>query len=117
MKYNLKHFPNLMKEQQKLSLNIDNLLHKNNELYLSLTSDLNKDFTSNEIQNIVHEIVIFTQEKLLSLEVGEGYWDMVIESYSNDLAKEITDKKYGAGASNYIANSFQYYFHKELIQN
>lgn len=117
MKYNLKHFPNLMKEQQKLSLNIDNLLHKNNELYLSLTSDLNKDFTSNEIQNIVHEIVIFTQEKLLSLEVGEGYWDMVIESYSNDLAKEITDKKYGTGASNYIANSFQYYFHKELLQN
>ena len=41
--------------------------------------------------------------------LGKNYWDTIIETYSNDYIKTITDTKYGAGASDYIVKAFRYY--------
>ncbi len=111
MKYNLEHFSDLMEQSKELAKNKDEILQKSNDLYVSLTSDLTKDAASREIQDIVHEIVELSSENNLGIDMGDGFWDMVIESYSNDTIREITDKKYGAGASDYIIKAFQYYFH------
>jgi len=111
MKYNLEHFSDLMEQSKELAKNKDEILQKSNDLYVKLTSDSIKDATSREIQDIVHEIVELSSENNLGIDMGDGFWDMVIESYSNDTIREITDKKYGAGASDYIIKAFQYYFH------
>ena len=112
MKYNLEHFSEIMDQQQALGEMKEELLQKNQELYASLTSDMDKDVASEEIQNIVHEIVTFTQESLLTSNVGDGYWDIIIQSYRNDISKAVTDTKYGEGAADYIVKALQYYFHK-----
>lgn len=117
MKYNLEHFSELMEQSKALSENKDEILQKSNDLYIKLTSDMAKDVTSEEIQDIVHEIVEFTNGNNLGTDMGEGYWDIIIETYSKDLTKGITDTKYGAGASSYIASALQYYFHKQLLQD
>ncbi|MGL6221810.1 MAG: MerR family transcriptional regulator [Lacrimispora sphenoides] len=111
MKYNLEHFSDLMEQSKELSKNKDEILQKSNDLYVKLTSDLTKDDASREIQDIVHEIVELSNENNLGIDMGDGFWDMVIESYSHDTIREITDKKYGAGASDYIMKALQYYFH------
>ncbi|SEU06000.1 DNA-binding transcriptional regulator, MerR family [Lacrimispora sphenoides] len=111
MKYNLEHFTDLMEQSKELAKNKDEILQKSNDLYVKLTSDLTKDAASREIQDIVHEIVELSNENNLGIDMGDGFWDMVIESYSHDTIREITDKKYGAGASDYIMKALQYYFH------
>ena len=111
MKYNLEHFSDLMEQSKELAKNKDELLQTSNDLYMNLTSDLTKDAASREIQDTVHEIVEFSSENNLGIDMGDGFWDMVIESYSHDTIREITDKKYGAGASEYIMKALQYYFH------
>jgi DNA-binding transcriptional MerR regulator len=111
MKYNLEHFSDLMEQSKELAKNKDEILQKSNDLYMKLTSDLTKDTASKEIQDTVSEIVELSSENNLGIDMGDGFWDMVIESYSHDTIREITDKKYGAGASDYIAKALQYYFH------
>jgi len=111
MKYNLEHFSDLMEQSKELSKNKEEILQKSNDLYMNLTSDLTKDAASREIQDTVHEIVELSSENNLGIDMGDGFWDMVIESYSHDAVREITDKKFGAGASDYIMKAFQYYFH------
>ncbi len=111
MKYNLEHFSDLMEQSKELAKNKDEILQKSNDLYMKLTSDLTKDTASKEIQDTVREIVELSSENNLGIDMGDGFWDMVIESYSHDTIREITDKKYGAGASDYIAKALQYYFH------
>ncbi|WP_313180701.1 MerR family transcriptional regulator [Lacrimispora sp.] len=116
MKYNLEHFSDLMEQSKELAKNKDEILQKGNDLYVSLTFDLTKDAASREIQDIVHEIVELSSENNLGIDMGDGFWDMVIESYSHDTIREITDKKYGAGASDYIIQAFQYYFHDKTLK-
>lgn len=114
MKHNLEHFSEIMEKQQ---INNQDLIQQSDTLYLKLTSDMQRDIRSEEIQSIVKEIVLFTQETTSSISMGERFWDTVIESYSNDLVKAVNDKKYGTGASEYIAKAFQYYFLNNTLEN
>lgn len=114
MKYNLEHFSEIMEKQQ---INNQELIQKSDALYSRLTSDLKKDVRSEEIQAIVKEIILFTQETTYSQSMGADFWSMVIESYSNDLVKTVNNKKYGAGASEYIAEAFRYYFQNHTEEN
>ena len=59
MKYNLEHFSEIMENEQ---INNQDLIQKSDALYSRLTSDRNKDVAPEEIQAIVKEIVLFTQE-------------------------------------------------------
>lgn len=112
MKYNLEHFSELMEQSKAIVENKDAILQKSDDLYLKLTSDMTRDTSSEEIQNIVQQLVEFSREANLQVDMGEGFWDIVIEGYSDDKVRRITDEKYGVGASGYIANALQYYFHK-----
>lgn len=112
MKQNLARFSELMAHAKELAENKDALLEKNNRLQASLTADLTRDVSSPEVQDIVRQIVEFTRETSGGMEMGSGYWDIVVESFSNEKLRDINDKKYGPGASDYAARAIHYYFHK-----
>lgn len=109
MKYNLEHFSELMEQSNAIIENKDEIMKKSDELYLKLTSDMTRDVSSNEIQDIVHEIIEFSNKNNLGIDMGEGFWDMVIEGYSHDTIRAFNDEKYGTGASDYIAGALQYH--------
>lgn len=98
MKYNLEHFSEIM-----LKSRIDQ------ELYKKLTADLTKDVKSEEIQSIVHEIVNFSERDLLNGEADKYFWDKVIEGYSRDEIKDATEKLYGEGSAEFIAEALREY--------
>ncbi|WP_419025422.1 MerR family transcriptional regulator [Emergencia sp.] len=112
MKDNLAHFSELMEQADTMRENIDELMKKNNELYAQLTDDMSRDASSPAVQGILAEIIEFSQQSLMNREMGDGYWDMIIESYENETNKGIVDQKYGAGASDYIAKALRCYFHR-----
>lgn len=114
MKYNMEHFSEIMENHQ---INNQDLLQKSNTLYSRLTSDMKKDIQSEEIQSIVKEIIHFIQETTSNKDIGADFWNMMIETYSNDLIKSVNDKKYGDGASKYIAKAFRYYFENNVFEN
>ena len=91
---------------------IDTLMKKNDDLHVRLTADMDREVSSPEVQRALQEIIELSQDSLMGMAVGDGYWNMVIESYENEINKAITDQKYGEGASDYIADALRYYFHK-----
>lgn len=109
MKYNLEHFSENMEEN--LSGETGEILQRNNELYTELTAHIEKDVSSPEVLRIVHDIITYARENMHTQEVGEDYWDMIIDVYSRDFVKAVTDEKYGPGAAEYIAKALHYYFH------
>ena len=107
MKYNLEHFPEIM--EQQMTEDVKEMVKQNDELYTRLTADMARDINSDEIQHIVHEINMFMRRHLSGNLVGNKYWTAVINSYSSDYGKAITNTKYGIGASDYIVKAFQFY--------
>lgn len=115
MKYNLEHFQELMEQIEEIGEQKDDILKKNDYLYLRLTSDLTRDTTSKEIQDIIQEMMDLTEETSIGIDMGTGYWDMVIESYAGETGRKVMDEKYGAGASEFIAKALHYYIHKQEL--
>ncbi|MFR1725406.1 MerR family transcriptional regulator [Emergencia timonensis] len=112
MKNNLAHFSELMEQADGMRESIDTLMKKNDDLHVCLTADMDREVSSPEVQRALQEIIELSQDSLMGMAVGDGYWNMVIESYENEINKAITDQKYGEGASDYIADALRYYFHK-----
>ena len=112
MKNNLAHFSELMEQADGMRERIDTLMKKNDDLHVRLTADMDREVSSPEVQRALQEIIELSQDSLMGMAVGDGYWNMVIESYENEINKAITDQKYGEGASDYIADALRYYFHK-----
>ena len=56
MKYNLKHFSELMEQADALAKNKDELHKESDDLQFRPTSDLTRSPSSEEVQEIVHEI-------------------------------------------------------------
>lgn len=112
MKENLSHFSENM-EKLQTSTERNNYLERNKELNAQLVADLTKDVASREIQDIVHELVMMSDDVTSGLNMGENYWNMVIDGYlHNTTLIETTDRLYGTGASEFMGNAFQYYFKK-----
>lgn len=107
MKYNLEHFSEIM--EKRLSEVPKELASKSDDLYQRLTSDRKKDISSDEVQQIVHEIMMFMRENATPDLIGPDYWHMIIDTYSNEYVRAVNDTKYGEGASDYIASAFRYY--------
>lgn len=114
MKYQLEHFSELMEKSQMFAEKKEELIERNNDLYARLTSDMTRDTASKEIQDIVKEIMDYFEETSMGLDMGEGYWDIVIESYSHDAVKRYYDEKYGKGAAAYIADALKAYLHGKI---
>lgn len=107
MKYNLEHFSEIM--ETSLPEEAREIARHSDMLYGKLTADLSEDVSSPKIQSIVHELLQFIQKNSTSVSLGKPYMDMLINAYSNDYIKGITDSKYGNGASDYIVEAFLYY--------
>lgn len=110
MKYNLEHFSELMKTQ--LPEEDKKIARQSDMLYGQLTADLSEDVSSPKIQSIVHSIDLLIRENGGSVSLGKPYIHVLIDAYSSDYIKNVTDKKYKKGASDYIVKAFRYYAEK-----
>lgn len=115
MKYNLEHFQELMEQIEDIGGQKDDILKKNDDLHVKLTSDMTKDPTSEEIQDIMHELMELSEEMSIDVDMGEGYWDMVIDIYTGETGRKVMDEKYGEGASEFMAMALHYYIHKQEL--
>ena len=107
MKYNLEHFSEIMETQ--LPEEAKEAGQQSDLLYTKLTADLTKDVASPEIQSIVHSLMLLIQENSGAVSLDTPYIHVLIDTYSSDYIKKITDTKYGEGASDYIVRAFRYY--------
>ncbi|WP_204600377.1 MerR family transcriptional regulator [Clostridium pascui] len=85
---------------------------KINTLYEKLTSDLTKDTSSREIQQIIQEIADSTKKinEALKVDAGDNYWEYMADFYlSRPAYIEVIDKKYGSGASKFIGEALKFY--------
>ncbi|MPN01110.1 HTH-type transcriptional activator mta [bioreactor metagenome] len=112
MKKNLDNLPSIMDGFQTIKDNADVYLAQTNQLTERLISDLSKDPSSTEIQEIVKEMDGMVKEhyKILKMDMGENYWGLMAEFY---LTKPefitINDKKHGKGASKLIGEALKFY--------
>lgn len=65
--------------------------------------------SSLQIQEIVSEILEFIKKYSSSVTLAKPLINVLFDSYSSDYVKNITDTKYGNGASDYIVKAFRYY--------
>lgn len=110
MKYNMEHFDEIMERVDKVTEQKESIMNKSDALYHALTEDKTRDVSSAEIQEIIEQIIEMTRENTAGVDMGEGFWDMVIESYADDTVKKFNDERYGEGASEYIAKALKCYF-------
>ena len=90
MKYNLEHFSELMKTQ--LPEEAKKIARQSDMLYGQLTADLSEDVSSPKIQSIVHSIDLLIRENGGSVSLGKPYIHVLIDAYSSDYIKNVTDK-------------------------
>lgn len=107
MKYNLEHISETMDRWQS---QIREEM-KQNDLFLKLASNKEKEASSFEVQHIVREIIDFAQKNAPSELFGNqnDYCNMIIDLYSNDYLKAVQDTEYGAGPCDYIVSALQCY--------
>jgi len=87
-------------------------LPKMNTLYEKLTSDLSKDPSSKEIQQIVEKIAAITKKshESLKVDVGDNYWGYMADLYlSNPTYIKVIDKQYGNDASKFMGEALKIY--------
>lgn len=109
MRYNLEHFSEVM--EQAYSQIPEEM--KRDDSFSKLASNKDKDVSSNEMQNLVRQIITFAQGNVSSELLGNdtSYCNTIIETYSNEYLKTMFDTKQGEGASDYVVKAFRYYLH------
>jgi Predicted transcriptional regulators len=110
MKNNLDHLPSIMEGFQTIKENADVYLAQTNQLMERLTSDINRDPSSADVQKIVKEMDDMVREhyKILKMDMGENYWGMMADLYLTKQTK-VHDKKYGKGATKFIGEALRFY--------
>lgn len=101
MKYNLEHFSEIMETQ--LTDDAKEIGRQHDMLFTQLTADLSKDISSPEIQSIVGELILLIRKNGGSVSLDKPFLNVIIDSYETDYVKNITDAKYGKGASDYLS--------------
>lgn len=112
MKNNLNNMPLIMEGFQTIKENIDVYLAQTDQLMERITSDLSKNPSSTEIQEIVKEMDVMVREhsKIVKMDMGENYWGLMADLYLTKPAyTKIHDKKYGKGAAKFIGEALKYY--------
>lgn len=115
MKHNLEQFSEIMETQ--FSEETKKIAKQSDALYGKLTADLSGDASSPKIQSIVHELLQFIKKNSTGASLDKPYLNVLIDTYSNDYIKSITDSKYGKGASDYIIKAFRYYLDNNASEN
>lgn len=113
MKDNMAHFSDRMEKMKHVKEMNDANLERSKALTKELVSDLTMDVKSPEIQSIIHELVQISEEITQEINMGENFWDMVIDGYFHETSLiAANDKLYGKGASDFMGRAYQYYFNK-----
>ena len=115
MKHNLEHFSELMETQ--LTEEVKEIGKQSDILYGRLTADLSEDVSSPNIQSIVDELLQLIQKNSANVSLDKPYINVLIDTYSSDYIKSMTDSKYGKGASDYIVKAFRYYSENNASEN
>lgn len=115
MKQNLEHFSEFMETQ--LTEDVKEIGKQSDLLYGRLTADLSEDVSSPKVQAIVHEILQFSQKHSDGADLDKPCINVLMDIYSGDYIKNITDGKYGKGASDYIVKAFRYYSENSVGNN
>lgn len=81
------------------------------ELYKKLVSDLSKDPSSKEIQQIAEEITNIAKKDYEAFKGDEGddHWYYMVKLFSNPIWIKEVDKNYGDGASEFIGEALKSY--------
>ncbi|ANU75953.1 MerR family transcriptional regulator [Blautia pseudococcoides] len=109
MKNNLEKMPDLMEKGKKLREGGG--LERNKELTQALMSDLTRDPGCEEVQEIIRECVEITEKLYEGMEMGNNFWENMVDSYLHEKALiESLDKMYGKGASEFTGKAYRYYF-------
>lgn len=115
MKHNLEHFSELMETQ--LTEEVKEIGKQSDILYGRLTTNLSEDVSSPNIQSIVDELLQLIQKNSSNVSLDKPYINVLIDTYSSDYIKNMTDNKYGEGASDYIVKAFHYYSENNASEN
>lgn len=115
MKYNLEHFSEIM--ETKLPEEVRKVAQQSDTLYEKLTSDLSKDVGAVEVQDVVHSLMVLIRENGGGVSLDKPYIYVLIDAYSSDYVKGVTDVKYGKGASDYVVKAFLYYLENSAGEN
>lgn len=110
MKRNLDHFSELMEE--RLSQIPEEVWTE--DKFLKLASHRGEGAASESVQSLVREIIAHARENAPSelaglVEKDDDYCRTILEVYSNDYLKTVTDAKYGAGSCDFIVEAFRRY--------
>ena len=90
------------------------LIAKNEALTRQVTADRSREPASPEVQDAVRKLMEFTAACNGSMDMGENYWPFLVECFATNPAYiEVTDRKYGAGASQYLARALQIYLERQ----
>lgn len=107
---NLNNLPLIMEGFQTIKENIDIYSAQTDQLMERLTSDLSKNTSSPDIQEIVKEMDDMVKEnsKIVKMDMGENYWGLMADLYLTKYTK-VHDKKYGKGATKFIGEALKFY--------
>lgn len=109
MKENLQHF--LEDGPEFTQKEAEEAMDKTDALTRKLTADLNKDAGSAEIQETAGELISLINESNSGVDMGSDYWSFMVNNYmTNPAFREITDRKYGEGASEFMGRALKVYF-------
>lgn len=109
IKENLSHFSENMEKMQKFKEN--GYVEKNRQLMGQFVEDVTKDPKSGEIQQIVEAMIDLGNEAAPNMNMGENYYDIMIDKYLHDQKFiDAVDKMYGAGSSKFMGEAYQFYF-------
>lgn len=109
IKNNLRNLPLIMEGFETIKENADIYLAQTDQLMERLTSDLNQNPSSPDIQEIVKEMDDMVREhsKIVKMDIG-NYWRLMADLYLTKHTK-VHDKKYGKGATKFMGKAFKYY--------
>ena len=116
MKHNLEHFSEIM---DNWYAQIPEEM-RTEDRFLELARHKGDNVAADNIQNIVKDIIAYAYGNSSTTQlVGteDSYCRMIIELYSNDYLKTVTDTKYGTGSCDYIVKAFRYYSENNASQN
>lgn len=110
MKESLGHFSENMEKMERIKES--GYVEENQRLTSLLLSDLTKDVASDEVQDLVGQLInLLKPEDRPVMDLGDNYWEIVTDGYlNNENMIKVMDMKYGAGASAFMGKALQYYF-------
>lgn len=113
MKDNLAHFSERKEKIEHAKEKNEANLERSKRLTRELVADLTRNVESSKIQSIIGELVQMSEEVTQGINMGENFWDLVIDGFLHDANLiAANDKLHGEGASDFMGRAYQYYFRK-----